>query len=849
MRIKLLIGCLCFWSILSHAQNPTDLIRVKEANEAYLDHLIVTKLDSIRIAKGNKHLLAPDSTLFEVAKFHALYLSESNKTTHIQQKDSTKTLPLRLRYLGVTNYEAEEIVQSIYIHRPTNVQLNPNDREKVKVVLETYEQVANYFVTQIILNHLTDHIVLDSKYRVIGASTIINPLNDCVKLVVLMGSPNFVFQYKVNPRFFPYSNYQNEEVLTSFEQNSAKKVDERPYKIKETDPSKCTACAEIFKNIKLEVKVSGKKVYLLADGIQNTEAMKKFLASSKNGFMLESIHYEDYHPGNPAYYSKATRRNNMYLYNGEIQDPVMGELALKGFNETKGNLKLVIGTDPKYGTFYEFNVYFIYKGKLCDIRHFSEPVGNPLALYQRQKLAYDLPTNLSQPTIEERMSQTAITVSHIDNAFVFDQESLKKQLDAIYAQDSLKNKARIELVVKTPIIDKSLVDSITAQQQIKKFQDQLAVLVGKNTPILVDRSTNLKPFLDYSKTTKNNNYKGLNATGWESLLTQEKEQRNFTPQLQKSWQMTIIYTAYQDTVSQLNKKYFQLLHQIDTAKNDLATIATEIKKVQSVLFQTNGRGTPLEVLPLVKKLDQTVSEKQEVTYNHLAWLYNGSENLPPDTLDLVYASIRAGFEAKNTSVLKRVNFLKFSSNEMSEKPYDINYRSNLITQEMTKLQSVMDAKEYQSLGYAIDIKLTYYYKNYSKAQALFESNINTLYDRYKNDENNQIALARTLAYYNKTEKVNELIASQSGNTKASERMTVLSNKINQEAPGLYGQVNTNYMNNLIESYQKIGQEKWCEQFVGKGNISFQVFDYLPVYKKYCESCAPYLNPATKDFLK
>jgi hypothetical protein len=100
-----------------------------------------------------------------------------------------------------------------------------------------------------------------------------------------------------------------------------------------------------------------------------------------------------------------------------------------------------------------------------------------------------------------------------------------------------------------------------------------------------------------------------------------------------------------------------------------------------------------------------------------------------------------------------------------------------------------------------------------------------------------------MAYYGRLEKVNELLEPYLGDNSKEHNMIVLYNKINQVFVDVNGKTNTDYMNTLMKSINSLGKDKWCGQFVGKGNISFQIFDYFPLYEQYCKECAPYNNAA------
>jgi hypothetical protein len=234
--------------------------------------------------------------------------------------------------------------------------------------------------------------------------------------------------------------------------------------------------------------------------------------------------------------------------------------------------------------------------------------------------------------------------------------------------------------------------------------------------------------------------------------------------------------------------------------------------------------------------------------NQLIYLYNNSPQLDDDTLKMLYEQhIKVNYEKKEATLIDKTNFLIFSCNHLAEKQYDFDYNSKTLSTALKDYKTLQkDSLFFNQLDQNLDIKLIYYYYHHiDKAAAQFEKGIDEMFEKYKEDEENQLPLARTLAYYNKVEKVNELVAPHLGTNSKNYRMIILNNKINQEYIDLFGNVPQTYMDQLIKSFDNLGKEQWCSQFVGKGNISFQIFDYLTLYHKYCDECAPYDNAGTQ----
>jgi hypothetical protein len=47
---------------------------------------------------------------------------------------------------------------------------------------------------------------------------------------------------------------------------------------------------------------------------------------------------------------------------------------------------------------------------------------------------------------------------------------------------------------------------------------------------------------------------------------------------------------------------------------------------------------------------------------------------------------------------------------------------------------------------------------------------------------------------------------------------------------------TDFYNNLMNAKNHLSQSEWCNLVGGNNQMSFQVMDYKPVYKEYCQYC-------------
>ena len=112
-------------SVSGFAQSPSSQIRKESLNKPFLEHLIKSKVDSLRLVNNCKSL-ANDSLLQVAANHHSAYMSEYARMTHQETEfPHTKTPQNRAEYFGAKNYFVGENVA------------------KISRVESSYEQLAN----------------------------------------------------------------------------------------------------------------------------------------------------------------------------------------------------------------------------------------------------------------------------------------------------------------------------------------------------------------------------------------------------------------------------------------------------------------------------------------------------------------------------------------------------------------------------------------------------------------------------------------------------------------------------------------------------------------------------------
>lgn len=127
--------------VFSYAQKPSEIIKPDSINLKLIESLIKSKIDSVRISKGNLPM-AYNDTLYKAASDHAKYLKKIKKLSHFQKDNPKKKTPAnRVAFYGLKNTDVAENVAYTFIQ--TTIK-NGNSKEYIN---STYADVAGDLVT------------------------------------------------------------------------------------------------------------------------------------------------------------------------------------------------------------------------------------------------------------------------------------------------------------------------------------------------------------------------------------------------------------------------------------------------------------------------------------------------------------------------------------------------------------------------------------------------------------------------------------------------------------------------------------------------------------------------------
>lgn len=184
--MRYLILLFSLWGFLMphtglHAQTPADTINPESFDQALVQLLLRSGIDSLRAAAG-KTSLENDSILTAAATDHATYLVTSRWIGHTQPNPEKKNVNKRVEFFGGKNYLCGENVAASYA-----LELMEDKQTRRLYHNYTYQDLADEFIS--LWQNSPPHYqnLLNNLYSCTGISVVINPLTNRVTAVQVFG--------------------------------------------------------------------------------------------------------------------------------------------------------------------------------------------------------------------------------------------------------------------------------------------------------------------------------------------------------------------------------------------------------------------------------------------------------------------------------------------------------------------------------------------------------------------------------------------------------------------------------------------------------------------------------------
>lgn len=318
------------FSLSSLAQSEDDFIDDKNLNVKFLEHLIKVKVDSVR-AVYKCVPLVNDSLLYVASKHHANYMLKKRMLTHNENEHpETKTPQLRAEHYGAVNYGVGENV----LKTPFNVIVTSKKGKRFDT--RTYGVLAKSIVNGWVNSSGHFKNIITPDYQITGVSIAYEPeeqlLYACQKFATVLYKYSFV----ESASMFPYSGFVPEAPQDDFASVDNELLNHKhEWKVKHGSPEGC---------IGADIQAPGLTVRFENNAfilrVENSNYVKELIQNPKDGFAIEIVTYDDYACGNPAYYTRPSRRNGQCQLNGRLLEPVYRKALFKGYKRRKLKKKI-----------------------------------------------------------------------------------------------------------------------------------------------------------------------------------------------------------------------------------------------------------------------------------------------------------------------------------------------------------------------------------------------------------------------------------------------------------------------------------------------------------------------------
>ncbi|MDP4933127.1 MAG: CAP domain-containing protein [Salibacteraceae bacterium] len=834
-------------------QQANDQIFPDQYNKKYLEHLIKTKVDSVR-AVHDLPPLANDSVLYVAAQYHADYLKRTNRFSHFEDDiPKMKTPQLRIDSFGAVNVLAGENLVKSFIQKPLR------NKKGGDVFCKTYQQTAWHLVDLWV--HSPGHFsnIIRPSWDITGVAITMDTNTGQVIAAQKFGDVLFAYEFAENKAFFNYSDYKPSPPITSFsgiDSNLLVRKHEYGTLPLVWSPNAVGAAAVVEeRKYKIDTYTSGKKV-----GIEtySTEMLYNFLSlHRKNGLAFEFVPFEPYDCGNPAYYTQSSRRNGQRIYSGEITEPLYRKDLIGGFKRNKfewfwranqkserDKFKMILGIQPENSIYYERNILFYYKKQLLRVMHLTGYCGNGTIDFQLEHpslgfVKYEPENQLFVPPAIDK--SIAFEVPFERGKVDFTGENANPILDSIRVRftriDSLKINAYSSLEGDSAVNarlqiarSENILNLIASNEPHKTIPFQIAL--SENWDKMYEQIADSIGAEDWAEWSKTEIKKQLNADpdSFEFLL---KEQRKAVVQIDGVFRQNL-----QDSLDYIREKYEKILvvdkpEILEVLDDTLAKYYAFYAKL--VNYEEDKMLALPESLKMVPHLDQT--------RYWIALLHSIKDWRSQTELGEINAQLQ-NWKRSSTSMAVYYNCLMFEL-KLDADSHRIDYIK--LYQEAKKrsfgsaLIDGVSQSRIDSIWLLLNIRTAD--QILAKGRNDFQENLNVVFDFYEKDlskianESDVVRLANFFLKFDDQPFAHHFLEPWA-NAEHLEALKLFA-KINYHHIEEYPE--SVYFDWLIKIQEYLPQEDWCSLFIGECNIPFQVFDYEPLKQEYCEKCDEYKN--------
>jgi hypothetical protein len=878
----IVIFILLFATFSMMAQAPNDEIPKNTRPNLYLiEHLTKTKIDSLRTSLGLTKLYN-DSILYLAARDHAGYLRK-RELSHFQPIfEKKKTPQLRAEYYGAENYDVGENVARTIANKSISHKIKNTKNETITFQTNTYERAAHSLLISWINSPPHYANMITPEYDVTGLSVSYDSTTQSITAVQKFANVRYRYSFSNQGVLFPYAEFiPANNGVDPKDLSQVKKRSDYPWKLKPGTSKDSLYVKEKFADLTMKDYLRKEKdQYILTT--RKIGGIKKILRRRKDGFAIELVMYEPFHCGNPEYYQMPSRRNDRYIFNGQVLKPVYKKEFLKLFKaEIKVNkknrkaeyeaakrkaykskeekelalakikkkniepeiIKNIVGTYEKGSAsgITEYNLLIIQKRKVAYVKHFTSTCGTH-ELSTPELKTYPLFDSVTIPPIFAKRT-TNITVPFERNEFSLSEDEILRLRNSI-PKDSILS---IRLTAWASVEG---LDTINLSLQNKRVETMKKIIgpltEKKHFSVDVQSGENWNLFVAQLKETRYASYKDSSHGQIKKWLENPEILKEFESKLdaQRVARLEITTMSETDILSNPNLAYSYLNQLIKNIHDDPKASYTAYNvqaatTIQHYLFEEYRKGyfsgdkiiqlkIPREKAFIPIWINQLWFEYEHMLKN------NPGGKIPNDFLgNARWTTSTDNNLAKYNASCMMVNLWKDRPYLYVEDLYDM-IGSIQPPQDSTTFSSI----ELDSLERNFHIKrVSYYSKGNGGSKELEESlrSIYKYYDKIILNDSSCFALAR---YFNTYEADPLTYYTLLRNVKRDQPdLDILTMFLKLSYSHIEESDDRSYYELLEAAYNKMPQEAWCNLFRGSCSISFQVFDDERLRDFYCEKCS------------
>lgn len=875
LRLLSLLLLLATAPLAACAQDPSDEIDSGNPDLPYLEHLVKTKIDSIRLDLG-LYPLVNDSILYIASKDHAGYLVRKKTLSHFEDKESKKTPQKRAEYYKAKNYFTGENVASTYALMPVR-----SKGSKKSHINRTYDDAANDLVKMWRKSKKHYKNIITSRYQVTGVAIAYDPKTKSIKAVQMFAEVKSKFVFTENTNMFIYEDpYTIEYDLVSLDQVAhvphAKrhawglKMPKKKYK-------RCRECRSIVrqrKNFGGYID-SAQNIHIV---VGTPGLVRALTIRVRDGLAVETVKFDDYRCGNKQYFLRPSHRNGQCIGNGAVQKPMYNLRIRKDWRKARRAFNvairipnafkylrprlvhwqpwkafpilfdrwpgvpvdLVLGKLPANSdsVLYDINLHIIRSKRACSIIHFTDFCGEPFQQYEPLPM-YSEPVSLSLPLPPDTVRYD-FTMSFGRSGYVLAQEALQPLLDTLRRNDTTL--VRIGIEVFASVEGDSALNAGLLQKRVDAITSVIGQLKG-NVPVQVTGiGESWDHFMKAIDTTKFTSWKKLSHAEIKQRLENpenkgflepifEKERRTMV----KVWVIKPVIIKASTTAQMIEEYKAGLSKQVTAASTPvLATLQQKLymrsltdSSARKALLSTNVPLTPFS---------------NKLYTNRLYMMAKYMPPADPRSKWEFYESLKKVALMQTSTSIERFNHLSYLVKEWNN---DTLYDGALEPAWMSKQLRKIGAVEGITPDTLELLAMNFYFKAISyclvhpseENEKLRHKGLNTIY-RYclKHNPADTVALkvARLFLWHGENDRAYSLLKRYALKKDPNHELLILFLKMSyvhsEEDP-------RNRFNKwLFDAAGILTDKEWCEMIGGICNMSFQVLDNEKVRNVYCEKC-------------